>query len=283
MQIRKVGVVGCGTMGRGIAEVSVRAGYPVLISDIQKEALDRTTGALGVMLTREVRTGKIDEETKSAILGRFKQTMDMADFSECDLVIEAVVEDIEAKKLVFAALDGICPEHTILATNTSCLSVTEIGSATRRQDKVLGLHFFNPVPLMKLIEAVKTDSTSDDALDAGRAFGESLGKTVITVPDTPGFIVNRLLLTYLSEAVRMLETGVATAEEIDRAVVLGLNHPMGPFKLLDFVGIDIACHMAEYISANLKAPHIARSALLDKMVAENATGRKSGKGFYKYG
>lgn len=283
MQIKKVGVVGCGTMGRGIAEVSVRAGYPVLISDIQKEALDRTTGALGVMLTREVRTGKIDEETKSAILGRFKQTMDMADFSECDLVIEAVVEDIEAKKLVFAALDGICPEHTILATNTSCLSVTEIGSATRRQDKVLGLHFFNPVPLMKLIEAVKTDSTSDDALDAGRAFGESLGKTVITVPDTPGFIVNRLLLTYLSEAVRMLETGVATAEEIDRAVVLGLNHPMGPFKLLDFIGIDIACYMAEYISANLKAPHIARSALLDKMVAENATGRKSGKGFYKYG
>ena len=283
MQIRKVGVVGCGTMGRGIAEVSVRAGYPVLISDTQKEALDRATGALGVMLTREVRTGKIDEETKSAILGRFKQTMDMADFSECDLVIEAVVEDIEAKKLVFAALDGICPEHTILATNTSCLSVTEIGSATRRQDKVLGLHFFNPVPLMKLIEAVKTDSTSDDTLDAGRAFGESLGKTVITVPDTPGFIVNRLLLTYLSEAVRMLETGVATAEEIDRAVVLGLNHPMGPFKLLDFVGIDIACHMAEYISANLKAPHIARSALLDKMVAENATGRKSGKGFYKYG
>ena len=235
------------------------------------------------MLTREVRTGKIDEETKSAILGRFKQTMDMADFSECDLVIEAVVEDIEAKKLVFAALDGICPEHTILATNTSCLSVTEIGSATRRQDKVLGLHFFNPVPLMKLIEAVKTDSTSDDTLDAGRTFCESLGKTVITVPDTPGFIVNRLLLTYLSEAVRMLETGVATAEEIDRAVVLGLNHPMGPFKLLDFVGIDIACHMAEYISANLTAPHIARSALLDKMVAENATGRKSGKGFYKYG
>jgi len=283
LQIKKVGVVGCGTMGRGIAEVSVRAGYPVLISDIQKEALDRTTGALGVMLTREVRTGKIDEETKSAILGRFKQTMDMADFNECDLVIEAVVEDIEAKKSVFAALDGICPEHTILATNTSCLSVTEIGSATRRQDKVLGLHFFNPVPSMKLIEAVKTDSTSDDTLDAGRTFGESLGKTVITVPDTPGFIVNRLLLTYLSEAVRMLETGVATAEEIDRAVVLGLNHPMGPFKLLDFVGIDIACHMAEYISANLKAPHIARSALLDKMVAENATGRKSGKGFYKYG
>ena len=283
MQIRKAGVVGCGTMGRGIAEVSARAGYPMLISDTQKEALDRATRALGVMLTREVRTGKIDEETKSAILGRFKQTMDMADFSECDLVIEAVVEDIEVKKSVFAALDGICPEHTILATNTSCLSVTEIGSATRRQDKVLGLHFFNPVPLMKLIEAVKTDSTSDDALDAGRAFGESLGKTVITVPDTPGFIVNRLLFAYLSEAVRMLETGVATAEEIDRAVVLGLNHPMGPFKLLDFVGIDIACHMAEYISANLKAPHIARSALLDKMVAENAIGRKSGKGFYKYG
>lgn len=283
MQIRKVGVVGCGTMGRGIAEVSARAGYPVLISDTQKEALDRATRALGVMLTREVRTGKIDEETKSAILGRFKQTMDMADFSECDLVIEAVVEDIEAKKSVFAALDRICPEHTILATNTSCLSVTEIGSATRRQDKVLGLHFFNPVPLMKLIEAVKTDSTSDDTLDAGRTFGESLGKTVITVPDTPGFIVNRLLFAYLSEAVRMLETGVATAEEIDRAVVLGLNHPMGPFKLLDFVGIDIACHMAEYISANLKAPHIARSALLDKMVAENAIGRKSGKGFYKYG
>lgn len=283
MQIRKVGVVGCGTMGRGIAEVSARAGYPVLISDTQKEALDRATRALGVMLTREVRTGKIDEETKSAILGRFKQTMAMADFSECDLVIEAVVEDIEAKKSVFAALDGICPEHTILATNTSCLSVTEIGSATRRQDKVLGLHFFNPVPLMKLIEAVKTDSTSDDTLDAGRTFGESLGKTVITVPDTPGFIVNRLLFAYLSEAVRMLETGVATAEEIDGAVVLGLNHPMGPFKLLDFVGIDIACHMAEYISANLKATHIARSALLDKMVAENAIGRKSGKGFYKYG
>jgi len=270
-------------MGRGIAEVSARAGYPMLISDTQKEALDRATRALGVMLTREVRTGKIDEETKSAILGRFKQTMDMADFSECDLVIEAVVEDIEVKKSVFAALDGICPEHTILATNTSCLSVTEIGSATRRQDKVLGLHFFNPVPLMKLIEAVKTDSTSDDTLDAGKTFGESLGKTVITVPDTPGFIVNRLLFAYLSEAVRMLETGVATAEEIDRAVVLGLNHPMGPFKLLDFVGIDIACHMAEYISANLKAPHIARSALLDKMVAENAIGRKSGKGFYKYG
>lgn len=283
MQIRKVGVVGCGTMGRGIAEVSARAGYPVLISDTQKEALDRATRALGVMLTREVRTGKIDEETKSAILGRLKQTMDTADFSECDLVIEAVVEDIEAKKSVFAALDGICPEHTILATNTSCLSVTEIGSATRRQDKVLGLHFFNPVPLMKLIEAVKTDSTSEDTLDAGRTFGESLGKTVITVPDTPGFIVNRLLFAYLSEAVRMLETGVATAEEIDRAVVLGLNHPMGPFKLLDFVGIDIACHMAEYIAANLKAPHIARSALLDKMVAENAIGRKSGKGFYKYG
>ena len=222
------------------------------------------------------------EAEKAATMSRIKGTLNMGDFKDCDLVIEAAVENLELKKKIFADLDKICSKDAILASNTSCLSVMDMAAVTQRQDKVLGMHFFNPVPVMKLLELVKTIATSDETLSAARAFGEAVGKTVVTAVDVPGFIVNRLLTPFMLEAIKMLESGMATKEDIDKAVVLGLNHPMGPFTLGDFVGLDTMHFICNAMYDELKEPRFASPVLLKKMVTAGQFGRKSGKGFYDY-
>lgn len=282
MEIEKVGVVGCGLMGRGIVEVSARAGYEVIASEINQELLDKGMAAIDGSLARSVKAGKATEEEKAATMKRITGTTSTGDFKACDLVVEAAIENLELKKKIFADLDKICPPYTILATNTSCLSVMDIAAVTKRQDKVLGMHFFNPVPLMRLLELVKTIATSEETLKAARAFGEKVGKEVVTATDAPGFIVNRLLMPFLLEAIKMLESGAATREDIDKAVKLGLNHPMGPFTLADLVGLDTAYFICSAMYDDLKEPRFAPPILLKKMVTAGQYGRKSGKGFYEY-
>lgn len=280
--IKKVGVVGCGLMGRGIVEVAARAGYEVIVSEINQELLDKGMAAIDASLARAVKSGKATEEEKAATMKRITGTTNTADFKVCDLVIEAAIENLELKKKIFIDLDKICPPQTILATNTSCLSVMDIAAVTKRQDKVLGVHFFNPVPLMKLLELVKTIATSEETLKTARAFGEKVGKEVVTASDTPGFIVNRLLVPFLLEAMKLLESGAATKEDIDKAVRLGLNHPMGPFTLADLVGLDTTYFICNAMYDEMKEPRFAPPIMLKKMVTAGQHGRKSGKGFYEY-
>jgi len=282
MKIRKVGVVGCGLMGSGITQVCAQSGYQVVVSEVNDELLNKGLSSISLFLTRSVKKGRLDEEEKESTLARIKGTIDLKDFSDCDLVIEAAVENMDIKKRLFAELDKICPKDAILATNTSCLSVIDVAKATTKPEKVLGVHFFNPVPLMKLVEIVKTIATSDETLKSARDFGESLGKTTIIAPDTPGFIVNRLLMPFLVGAFRMLETGGATKEDIDAGVKLGLGHPMGPLALADLVGIDTTLYIANAIYEELKDPLYAPPVILKKMVSVGWLGRKSGKGFYEY-
>ena len=281
-KIKQVGVVGCGIMGRGIAEVAACAGYPVIISDINPDIVNNGIKAIDASLALAVRRQKLDSEAKEAAMGRISGTCQLGDFGSCDLIIEAAVENLPLKKDIFLQLDKVCPPHTILATNTSCLSIIDIASVTGRMDRVLGLHFFNPVPLMKLLEIVRTIGTSDETLETASAFGKSIDKSVVIAPDIPGFIVNRLLMPFLTEAVRLVETGQATREDIDRAVMLGLNHPMGPLKLADMVGLDTACFIAEAMYEEMKDNRFAPPVLLKKMVSAGRHGRKTRKGFYDY-
>ena len=282
MDIKKVGVVGCGLMGRGIVEVAARAGYTVIVSEINQELLDKGMAALDASLAKAVKAGKATEEDKAATMKRITGTTKTDDFKVCDRVIEAAIENMELKKKIFVDLDKICPPQVILATNTSCLSVLDIAAVTKRRDKVLGIHFFNPVPLMKLVELVKTIDTSEETLKAAKAFAESVGKEVVTASDTPGFIVNRLLMPFLLEAMKLLESGAATREDIDKAVKLGLNHPLGPFALLDVVGLDTASFICNAMYDEFKEPRFAPPILLKKLVTAGHYGRKSGKGFYDY-
>ncbi|MDP2917519.1 MAG: 3-hydroxybutyryl-CoA dehydrogenase [Dehalococcoidia bacterium] len=280
--MKKVGVVGCGVMGAGIAQVSAQAGYQVTVSEINEMLLNKGLSALSNGLTKAVDKGKLAQKDKDAILGRIKGTTSVKDFSDCDLVIEAAIENIELKKKIMAELDRICPGHAILATNTSCLSITDMAMATARPDRVLGLHFFNPVPLMPLLEVVKTIVTSEDTIKTGKAFGESLGKTVVFAKDTPGFIVNRLLLPFILNAIRMLEAGVSTRDDIDQGVKLGLNHPLGPLALADLIGLDVIHFIVDSLYNEFKEPQYAPPTLLKKMVTAGWLGRKTGKGFYEY-
>jgi 3-hydroxybutyryl-CoA dehydrogenase len=233
-------------------------------------------------LGKGVSRGKLSQEKADQAMARIQGTLDLADFADCDLVVEAAVENMALKKEIFAALDGILPPHAVLASNTSSLCITEMASVTGRGDKVLGIHFFNPVPVMPLIEFVRTILTSDETMEIAHGFGASLGKTMVTAKDTPGFIVNRLLIPYILDAVRVYEDGLASKEDIDTAIHLGLNHPMGPLTLLDFVGLDTCLFIADAMYEEYKDPRYAAPPLLRRMVLAGHLGRKSGKGFYDY-
>lgn len=283
MEIKKVGVVGCGLMGSGIVEVCARAGYEVVVREVNDEFLQKGLGRIKKSMSRGVRKGKLAQEDMDAAWGRIKGTTTLADMADCDIAIEAAVENMEIKKSIFAELDGILPPQAILASNTSSLCITEMASVTKRGDKVLGIHFFNPVPVMPLIEFVRTILTSDETMAIAHEFGASLGKTMVTAKDTPGFIVNRLLIPYILDAVRIYENGLASKEDIDTAIKLGLNHPMGPLTLLDFVGLDTCLFIADAMYEEFKDPRYAAPPLLRRMVLAGHLGRKSGKGFYEYG
>jgi len=282
VNIKKVGVVGCGTMGGGITQVCAQAGYQVVVSEINNELLNKGLASINSFLSKSVEKGKLSPQDKDTTLSHIKGTTNMKDFAECDLVIEAAIENMELKKRIFSELDKICPANTILATNTSCLSIIDMAKATSRPEKVLGLHFFNPVPLMKLLEIVKTVATSDELIETAKEFGKSLDKTVVIAQDAPGFIVNRLMIPFLLDAIRMYESGVASREDIDAGVNLGLNHPMGPLTLSDLVGLDVVLFIANAIYDEFKDPKYAAPILLKKMVAAGWLGRKTGKGFYDY-
>lgn len=282
MEIKKVGVVGCGQMGSGIAETCARAGYQVVVSEANEDLLKKGLGRIQASLAKAVERGKLSAADRDAAWGRIQGTTRLEDFAECDLVIEVVIENLQEKKKIFSALDKICSPQAILASNTSSLSITDMAAVTSRPDKVLGMHFFNPVPVMPLLELVRTILTSEETYKTARSFGEGLGKKVIVAPDTPGFIVNYLLVPFALDAVRALERGLATKEDIDQGIVLGLNHPMGPLALMDFIGLDTMLYIADAMYQELKDPRFAAPALLRRMVSARKLGRKTGEGFYKY-
>lgn len=282
MEIRKIGVVGCGSMGAGIVQLSAQSGYEVVVREVNSDLLNKGLGGIKKVLAKSVEKGKMNPEEMGKTLARVKGTTDMKDFSECDLVIEAVVENMGLKKEVFAELDKICPPHALLGSNTSCLSIVDIAMATSRPDKVLGLHFFYPAPLMALLEIVRTIATSDATVEGAKEFGKRLGKSLVLAKDTPGYIVNRLFVPYILSAIRLYEAGVASREDIDAGIKLGLNYPMGPLTLADFTGNDVICFVASAMYEQTKDPALIPPTLLTKMVAAGWLGRKAGKGFYEY-
>lgn len=282
MDINNVGVIGCGVMGGGIVQVCAQSGYEVTVLEINNELLNKGLDAIKSALSKSMSKGQLSQEDCEAVIGRIKGTTEARDFGHCDLVIEASSENMDLKKRLFAEVDRVCPEHTILATNTSCLSVIEIAMATSRPEKVISLHFMNPAPVMKLLEVVRTVATSDATMEISRRFGESLGKNIIVVQDTPGFVVNRLLIPFIIHAISLFEVGLATKEDIDIGVSLGLGHPMGPLRLADLIGLDIVLQITEYIYEELKDPRYIKPILLKKMVSAGWLGRKTGRGFYEY-
>lgn len=283
MTVEKVGVVGMtGFMGQGIAQACAQSGYQVVGSSRSEQRVNQSLAIIDSRLTKSVAKGKISQQQRDAALARIKATTKVGDFGDCDLVIETVVEDMDLKKRLFAELDGICPGDAILATNTSCLSIIEIASATGRPDRVVGLHFLSPVPQSKLLEIVATLRTSGDTMGAAKEFTRSLGKAFIVSKDFPGFVFNRLSVALLLAAVRILEAGIATREEIDNSMELGLDHPIGPLALLDFGGNDVYLHIANALYEELKDPTYAPPMLLKQMVSAGWLGRKTGKGFYDY-
>jgi len=277
-----VGVVGCGLMGSGIAEVCARAGYTTVVREIDDDLLARGRQRIEKSLATAVERGKLAAAERDAAAARIRGTTSLQDFAECDLVIEAATENLELKKHTFAELDQVCPSHAILASNTSSIPIIHMATATRRPERVLGMHFMNPVPFMPLIEFVRTLTTSEETLEVARRFGESLGKRIIVSKDRAGFIVNFLLIPYLCEAVRMLEQGFATREDIDVGMMLGTSYPMGPLTLLDFVGLDTTLYIADILFDEFKEPRFAAPTLLRQMVTANFLGRKTGRGFYNY-
>lgn len=281
--IRRVGVVGCGLMGSGIAEVAARGGYEVIVREVTADLLQRGLERLDASMRRAVARGKLDETARVEARNRLRGTTVLDDLSGADLVIEAVIEQMDEKKAVLRELDRVVGPAVVLASNTSSLSITEMAAATGRPDRVIGVHFFNPVPVMPLVEIVRGLTTSEDTVTGMRAFAQSLNKTVVVAKDTPGFIVNRLLIPYLLDAIRALELGVASREDVDTAVTLGLGHPMGPLTLLDFVGLDTTYYIAEAMFQEFKDARYAPPPLLKQMVLAGWWGRKRGRGFYEYG
>jgi len=281
--VGKVGVVGCGVMGAGIVEVCARAGLDVLYVEAGPDLVERGRSRIEASILRAVERGKLSEGQREEELGRIAGTTSIEDLADRDLVIEAATEHSDTKREVFRRLDEVTGPEVILASNTSSIPIVDLAAATKRPELVVGLHFFNPVPVMGLIEVVKAITTSDETVEFARAFGVVLGKTTVLSKDRAGFIVNMLLIPYLNGAVRMLDEGFATREDIDTAINLGLAHPMGPLQLLDLIGLDTAVYVANVLFDEFKEPLFAPPPLLKRMVAAGRLGRKAGRGFYEYG
>jgi 3-hydroxybutyryl-CoA dehydrogenase len=282
MEIKTVGVVGCGLMGSGIAQVCAEAGYKVVVREVSDDLLKKGLGKIESFLAKGVEKGKVTAERKAEVMGRLDGTTALDKLAGCDFVIEVVVESLAAKREVYQALDAACPPHTIFASNTSSLSITEMAAFTKRTDRFVGLHFFNPVPLMKLVEVVRSPLTSEESFEKAVAFARTLGKTPIRASDKTGFIVNRLLVPYLLDAIRAVEEGVGSIPDIDEGMKLGCGHPMGPLTLLDFVGLDTTYSIANIMFDEFREKRFAPPPLLKRMVQAGLYGRKSGKGFYDY-
>jgi 3-hydroxybutyryl-CoA dehydrogenase len=284
MEIKKIGVLGAGSMGNGIVQVAAQAGYQVVMRDIEERFVENGLKAIDKFLAKSVEKGKMTEEQKKGILSRIKGTTRVEDLKDVDFVIEAVFEDLELKRSVFKALDELTAPQVILTTNTSSMSVTEIAMATKRPEKVAGMHFFNPAPLMKLVEVIRGYHTNDETIRIVMEMSRKMGKEPVEVKkDTPGFIVNRLMIPHFIEAIRMVEEGIASCEDIDKAVKLGLNYPMGPFELMDLTGADIALHVTEYLYKELnKESKWSTPPLLKSMIRAGKLGRKTKGGWYQY-
>ncbi len=282
MPIQTVGVIGCGLMGAGIAQVCAQAGYKTIVREVNDDLLKKGLGKIDGFLSKSVEKGKLTAEQKQTIMANLTGTTSIAALKDADIIIEAAIENINLKKELFGELDKLCPSHTIFASNTSSLTITEMAAATKRPDRFVGLHFFNPVPLMKLVEVVRTIATSQASFDAAFAFAKSLGKEPIACKDNSGFVVNLLLVPYLVDAIRALENGVASVEDIDKGMMLGCGYPMGPLTLLDFVGLDTTLYIANIMFEEYRDAKYAPPPLLRKMVLAGYLGKKSGKGFYDY-
>lgn len=280
--IQKVGVVGCGLMGSGIAQVAAQSGRKTVVREVNDDFLKKGLSRIESFLAKAVEKGKMPAAEKEKVLGNLQGTTDLKAFADCDIVIEAVVENLDEKRKLFSELDRICKPSCLFSSNTSSLAIADMAAATKRPDKFVGLHFFNPVPIMKLVEVVKAIGTSDETVAAAKAFGESLGKSPIVARDTPGFVVNLLLVPFLLDAIRAYESGVATKEDIDQGMVLGCGHPMGPLTLLDFVGLDTTLYIADIMWKEFADARYAAPPLLRRMVAAGHHGKKSGRGFYDY-
>lgn len=282
MAIRTVGVIGCGLMGSGIAQVCAQSGYPTTIMEVNDALLEKGMGRIRKFLGGAVEKGKATQEEMDRTLANLKGTTSFGDLKECDIVIEAAVENMTEKKRIFAELGKTCKPSTILASNTSSISITAMGAASGRIAQCIGCHFMNPVPIMKLVEIVRPETTSNETYETVRAFTGTLGKTVVTAKDTPGFIVNLLLIPYLLDAIRAVENGLATREDIDTSMKLGCGHPMGPLTLADFIGLDTTLFIADAMYDEFKESRHAAPPLLRRMVAAGLLGKKTGKGFYDY-
>ena len=282
MAIQKVGVVGCGLMGSGIAQVSAQAGFLTVVREVSAELVEKGLKGIEKNLARLVEKGSLTEAAKSEIRGRLKGTISLEDLKDCDVIVEAIIEQLPAKRELFSALDGMCGPNTIFASNTSSLTITEIAAATKRPPRFVGLHFFNPVPVMKLVEVVRTIATDPGVYEEMVGFAAKLGKTPVRAQDGGGFIVNRLLVPYLLDAIRALEEGVGSVVDIDNSMKLGCGHPMGPFTLLDFVGLDTTYYISQIMFDEFKEKRFAAPPLLKRMVLAGWHGKKSGRGFYNY-
>jgi len=282
MTVKRVGIVGSGIMGSGVAEVAAKAGFEVVLRSRAQSTADAMVAGLEKSLAKQVDKQKLDAKERDAVLGRVRAVADLHELAECDLVLESIVEDLDAKKHLFTELDRICPEHTILATNTSTLPVIEMAMNTGRPEKVCGIHFFNPAPMMALVEIVRAITSSDETITTATAFATTCGKNAVQVKDQAGFIVNALLFPYLNNAVRLFDGGVATRDDIDAAMKGGCNFPMGPLELLDLVGLDTSLAILEALYEEFKDPNYAPAPLLRRMVSAERLGRKTGAGFYEY-
>ncbi len=282
MEVKRIGVVGCGLMGSGIAEVCARSGYSTIALEVNQQFLDKGLNSIKASLEKAASKGKMSAQDKDATLARLTGTIKPEDFKDVDLVLEAVIENMDEKKRIFSTMDKICPPHAILASNTSCLSILQMAMATKRPTQVIGMHFFQPVPVMAMVEIVKTIAVSKETVETAEKVSKSLGKQVVFAKDTPGFLVNRLGFPFMMNAIRMLDEGWTTIEEMDRAWTMGTNSPMGPFTLMDFAGLDTMYSMACAMYDEFKDPVYAPPPLLKAMVTMGRYGKKNGWGFYKY-